>query len=342
MNSRTARILVSTVCLGLSASWSRAEDSGDFGSRPDTNASKIHPSPRLKLTAGREIVAELDQMGLFQPTRAFYAGHMGKIYEAAMAVVSRKQQYMKLGDDERYLDPTTEAHESLHAMSSLIRGARGWSISQGYDIIYVGNGKFANVRVGPGITKGQVEPWLPRQMKDSEIVKTHMSDPAFSRSNVALILEELAYHLLDGRIGLENHAYMEQKLGITTAVTVPAAVWSVVALATATMLDGDSHGFRRPEDRVEFNLLVKRLVEESVSVYSRGMNGGKYGLLANLSPELRSHFTFLLTEDSRQARAIRDFAARSFGKGWLHRLVNQVDRARQATDLSIHNGIYNP
>jgi len=338
MKSRIARILVSTVCLGLPESWSRAEDPGDFGLRPDTSAPKIHAAPRLELTAGREIVAELDQMGLFQPTRAFYAGHMGKIYDAAMAVVSRKQQYMKLGDDERYLDPTTEAHESLHAMSSLIRGARGWSISQGYDVIYVGNGEFATVRVGPAITKGQVEPWLPRHMKDSEIVKTHVIDPAFKRGNVALILEELAYHLLDGRIGLENHAYMEQKLGITTAVTVPAAAWSVVALATATMLDADPRGFRKREDRVDFNLLVKRLVEESVAVYSRGMNAGKYGLLANLSPELRSHFTFLLTEDSRQARAIRDFAARSFGEGWLHRLVNQVETARQATDLSVQKG----
>src|SRR5271157_2007718 len=123
MKSRIARILVWTVCLWLAASWSRAEDPVDSGMRPGTSASKIHPSPRLKFTAGREIVAELDQMGLFQPTRAFYAGHMGKIYDAAMAVVSRKQQYMKLGDDDRYLDPTTEAHESLHAMSSLIRGA---------------------------------------------------------------------------------------------------------------------------------------------------------------------------------------------------------------------------
>jgi hypothetical protein len=343
MKSEIARILVSTVCFWLSATWSRAEDPGDAGSGPkDTSASKIQPALGLKLTAGRQIVAELGQIGLFEPTRAFYAGHMGKIYDAAMAVVSRNQQYMKLGDDERYLDPTTEAHESLHAMSSLIRRARGWSISQGYDVIYVGNGEFATVRVGPRITKGQVGSWLPRHVKDSEIVKTHMTDPAFRRSNVALILEELAYHLLDGKIGLENHAYMEQKLGIATAVTVPAAEWSVVALATATMLDGDPKGFRRREDRVEFNLLVKRLVEESVTVYSLGMNGRKYGLLANLSPQLRSHFTFLLTEDSRQARVIRDFAAGTFGKGWLPRLVNQIETARQATDSSVHSGIYNP
>ncbi len=340
--SRIPRILVASVCLGLSARWSRAEDPGDFRSRPDTSAARTQASGRLKLTAGREIVAELDEVGLFQPARAFYAGHMGKIYDDAMAVVSRKQQYMKLGDDDRYLDPTTEAHESLHAMSSLIRGARGWSIGQGYDVIYVGNGEFASVRVGAGITKGQVQSWLPRQMKNSEIARTHMSDPAFTSSNVALILEELAYHLLDGRIGLENHAYMEQKLGIKSAVTVPAAEWSVVALATATMLDADPQGFRRREDRVEFNLLVKRLVEESVAVYARGMNGGKYGLLANLTPELRSRFTFLLTEESRQARAIRDFAARWFGKGWLNRLVDQVVTARQATEFSVHRGVDNP
>jgi hypothetical protein len=167
-----------------------------------------------------------------------------------------------------------------------------------------------------------------------------MTDSAFKGSNVALILEELAYHLLDGKIGLENHAYMERKLGITTAVTVPAAEWSVVALATATMLDGNPTGFRRRDDRVEFNLLVKRLVEESVTVYSRGMNSARYGMLANLSPELRFQFTFLSTEDSRQARAIRDFAARSFGKSWLPGLVNQVETARRATDLGIHNGIH--
>lgn len=238
-----SRMLVAVVWLGLSASWTRAEEPRDFGLKPETSAREIQAPVRLELTAGRDIIAELDQMGLYQPTRAFYAGHMGKIYDAAMAVVSRKQQYMTLGDDERYLDPTTEAHESLHAMSSLIRGARGWSISQGYDMIYVGNGQFATVRVGPGITKGHVGTWLPRHMKDSEIVKIHMSDPAFKESNVALILEELAYHLLDGKIGLENHAYMEHKLGITTAVTVPAVEWSVVALATATMLDGDPKGF---------------------------------------------------------------------------------------------------
>lgn len=339
-----SRVLVSTACLWPPATWSRADVHGTSGSgaKPDTSASKIHPAHRLELTAGREIVAELDQMGLFQPTLAFYAGHMGKIYNAAMAVVSQSQHYMKLCDNDKYLDPTTEAHESLHAMSSLIRAARGWKISQGYDVIYVGNGEFAAVRVGPGVTKGQVSSWLPRQAKYSEIVKTHMTDPAFMKSNVVLILEELAYHLLDGKIGLENHLYMEQKLGITNAVTVPAAEWSVVALATATMLDGDPKGFLRREDRVEFNLLVKRLVEESITVYSRGMNGGKYGLLANLSPELRSQFAFLLSEDSRPARAIRDFAAKTYGKGWLPRLVNQIETARQATDSSASNELHNP
>jgi hypothetical protein len=114
MKSGVARVFVSTACLGLLASGSRAEDPGDFGFGPDTSASKVRAPMHLELTAGREIVAELDQMGLFQPTRAFYAGHMGKIYTAAMAVVSRKQQYMKLGDEHTYLDPTTEAHESLH------------------------------------------------------------------------------------------------------------------------------------------------------------------------------------------------------------------------------------
>jgi hypothetical protein len=196
--------------------------------------------------------------------------------------------------------------------------------------------------VGARAIKAQVNSWLPRQLKTSEIVKIHLTDPAFMKSNVALIIEELAYHLLDAKIGLENHVYMEQKLGITTAVTVPAAEWAAVALATATMLDRDPDGFRRPEDRIEFNLLVKRLVEESVSVYARGMNGGKYGLLANLSPELRCHFSYLMTEDSRQAKAIRDFAARTFGSRWLPGLVDQIDTARQATDPTTLNGTYNP
>ena len=335
MKSRFSKFLMSTACLWLSATWTRADPPGASGldAKLDTNASRIQPPFDLKLTTGREIVAELDQMGLFHPTRAFYAGHMGKIYDAAMAMVSRDQQYAKLGDDDRYLDPTTEAHESLHAMSSLIREARGWSISQGYDVIYVGDGKFAAVRVAPGATKGQVGSWLPWRVKNSELIKIHVTDPAFMKSNVALILEELAYHLLDAMIGLENHVYMERKLGITTAVTVPAAEWSVVALATATMLDGDPQGFRRREDRVEFNLLVKRLVEQSVAMYSRGMNRRKYGLLANLSSELRSHFTFLMTEDSRQASAIREFAARTFGKGWLPGLVTQIETAKRASGV---------
>ncbi len=321
------------IFLGLSATCSRAEGSRGIDSepRPDSRSSTIHPASELKLTSTRDIVNELDEMGLFHPTQAFYSGHMGRIYDAAMAVVSRDQQYLQVSDDQKYLDPTTEAHESLHGMSSLIRRARGWSINEGYDVVYVGNGEFASVRVCPGITKGQVSAWLPRGAQDSEIVKMHLKNPAYKKSNVALIVEELAYHLLDGKIGLENHTYIEQKLGITNAVTAPAAEWSVIALATATMLDDDPGAFRRRQDRVEFNLLIQRLVDESIGVYARGMNTRKYGLLANVSPELRMHFTFLLTEDSRQARAIRDFAARTFGKEWLPGLVHQVEIAREAT-----------
>ena len=296
----------------------------------------------LPLIPGREIIRELEDAGRFKPTAAFYAGHMGRTYDAAMAVVSRGQHYMKLGDDDTYLDPTTEAHESLHAMSSLIRGARGWSISQGYDVVYVGRGQFAAVRIGAGITKGDVSPWLPRQARRSEIVKTHMGNPSYRKGHVVLVVEELAYHLLDARIGLENHSYMEQKLRITSAVTAPAAEWSVVALAAATMLDRDPEGFRRKEDRVEFNLLIKRLVEESVAAYAQGMNGEKYGRLANLVPELRLLFTYLMTEDSRQARDIRDFCAKTFGKAWLPGLVDRVETARQATEPMAYTGIYNP
>ncbi len=185
------------------------------------------------------------------------------------------------------------------------------------------------------MTKGQVSAWLPKGAQDSEIVKMHLKNPACKKSNVALIVEELAYHLLDGKIGLENHTYIEQKLGMTNAVTAPAAEWSVIALATATMLDDDPGAFRRRQDRVEFNLLIQRLVDESIGVYARGMNTRKYGLLANVSPELRMHFTFLLTEDSRQARAIRDFAVRTFGKEWLPGLVHQVEIAREATDSAL-------
>lgn len=331
------RILVLVVCVWSSTKWSKAEPWGGAGvdHKPDTSTSRVDPTARLKLSAARDIVVELDQMGLFRPARAFYAGHMGKVYDAAMAVVGRNEQYQKLGDDEQYLDPTTEAHESLHAMSSLIRRARGWSITQGYDVIYVGDGQFASVRAGAGITKGQVRAWLPRHAQQSEIVKTHLNNPAYMKSNVVLIVEELAYHLLDGKIGLENHSYMEQKLGISNAVTAPAAEWSVVALATTAMLDADPKAFRRREDRAEWNLLIKRLVEDSVAVYARGMNAARYGLLANLSPDLRTHFTYLLTEDSKQARAIRDFAARTYGKAWLGGLVDQVETARAATELGV-------
>ena len=327
-------LLAAAIFLGLPATGSGAAGPGRTEAEPstDTGFSTIRPASVLKLTSARDIVNELDQMGLFHPAQAFYAGHMGRIYDAAMAVVSRDQQYMKLGDGQKYLDPTTEAHESLHGMSSLIRRARGWSINEGYDVVYVGNGKFASVRVCSGITKGQVGAWLPRESRDSEIVKLHLKNPAYKQSNVALIVEELAYHLLDAKIGLENHDYMEQKLGITNAVTAPAAEWSVIALATAAMLDDDPGAFRRRQDRVEFNLLVKRLVDESIGVYARGMNTRKYGLLANVSPELRMHFTFLLTEGSRQARAIRDYAARTFGKDWLPGLIHQVEIARAATD----------
>ena len=85
-------------------------------------------------------------------------------------------------------------------------------------------------------------------------------------------------------------------------------------------------------DRMEFNLLVKQLVEQSVAAYAGGMNTERYGLLGNLAPELRGRFTFLLTEDSRQARNIRDFCARSFGETWLAQLVDKVKTAREATE----------
>jgi hypothetical protein len=296
----------------------------------------------LPLIPARKIIGELQDQGLFKPTPAFYAGHMGKVYDTAMSVVSRSVHYKKLSDDETYLDPTTEVHESLHGVSSLIRKARGWSISQGYDVIYVGNGEFAAVRVSPGITKGQVASWLPRRSRLSEIIGPHVKESALSKGNVALIVEELAYHLLDARIGLENHRYMEEKLGIKNAVTVPAAEWSVMALATATMLDRDPEAFRRQQDRVEFNLLVKRLVEQSVWAYAKGMNVEKYGLLGNLVPELRGHFTYLLTEDSRQARDIRNFCSRIFGRSWLSALSDQVKTAREASDAVSLGEVYVP
>jgi hypothetical protein len=169
-----------------------------------------------------------------------------------------------------------------------------------------------------------------------------MGNPSFEKGHVTLVVEELAYHLLDARIGLENHSYMEKKLGISNAVTAPAAEWSAVALAAATMLDHDPKGFRRKEDRVEFNLLIKRLVEESATLYAQGMNIEKYGRLANLAPELRSLFTYLMTEDSRQARDIRDFCARTFGKSWLTGLVDRVARAREATEPLAYTGALDP
>jgi len=307
-----------------------------------TSAKEAAAGGDLRLIPGRQIIRELEDLGRFKPASAFYAGHMGRTYDAAMAVVSRAQHYMKLCNDDIYLDPTTEAHESLHAMSSLIRSARGWSISGGYDVIYVGRGEFAAVRVGAGITKGEVGSWLPRRSSRSEIVKLHMENPSFKKGHVALIVEELAFHLLDARIGLENHSYMEQKLGISNAVTAPAAEWSVVALAAATMLDHDPEGFRRKQDRAEFNLLIKRLVEESIAAYAQGMNVEKYGLLGNVAPELRSLFTYLMTEDSRQARDIREFCAKTFGKAWLPGLVDRVASAREASEPVAHTGIYNP
>ena len=72
------------------------------------------------------------------------------------------------------------------------------------------------------------------------------------------------------------------------------------------------------------------------------MNVEKYGLLGNLAPELRSLFTYLMTEDSRQARDIRDFCAKTFGKAWLPGLVDRVTTAREATEPVAYTGIYNP
>ena len=183
----------------------------------------------------------------------------------------------------------------------------------------MGRGEFAAVRIGAGLSKDQLGPWLPRRSRRGEIVRLHVEHPSYKKGHVALVVEELAYHLLDAKIGLENHSYMERKLGIRNAVTAPAAEWSVVALAAATMLSRDPEGFRRNEDRVEFNLLIKRLVEESIEAYAMGMNADRYGRLANLAPQLRSLFSYLQTEDSRQARDIREFCTRTFGKSWLLR-----------------------
>ena len=337
-------VITGVVLLLMASARSRAGylDSDTTLRSPAMSAREVAAGGELPLIPAGEIIRELEDLGRFKPAPAFYAGHMGRTYDAAMAVVSRPQHYMKLGDEDVYLDPTTEAHESLHAMSSLIRTARGWSIGRGYDVIYVGRGEFAAVRVGAGITKGEVGPWLPRKSRRSEIVKLHMENPSFKKGHVALIVEELAYHLLDARIGLENHSYMAHKLGISNAVTAPAAEWSVVALAAATMLDRDPKGFRTKEDRVEFNLLIKRLIEESVAAYSSGMNVEKYGMLGNLAPELRTLFAYLMTEDSRQARDIREFCAKTFGKAWLPNLVDRIDSAREATEPVAYTGIYNP
>jgi hypothetical protein len=296
----------------------------------------------LKLVPAAKIVAELTRAHAFQPDRGFYAGHMGKVYDAAMAVVSRPQHYMKLGGDEVYLDPTTEAHESLHAMSSLIRNVRGWSISKGYDVIYVGSGYFAEIRVAAGRTKGQLSDWLPPSWKKGEIARMHLEDPAYRKQHVVLVIEELAYHLLDAKIGLENHSYMEQKLGNRNAVSVPAAEWSALALATAAMLDADSQAFRRPLDRQEFDGLVGRLVDEAATVYAKGMSRRRYGLLANLAPESRVRFRLPSADDSKQARSIRDFCARTYGKSWLPGLIARVDDAREVTEPAKFSEIDNP
>jgi hypothetical protein len=82
------------------------------------------------------------------------------------------------------------------------------------------------------------------------------------------------------------------------------------------------------------NLLVKRLVEESITNYARGMDGAKYGLLGNLSPETRSHFTYLETEQSPQAKAIRDFCTKTYGQHWLTDLVDRLEEAREMTESS--------
>ncbi|MFO0889327.1 MAG: hypothetical protein U0790_09330 [Isosphaeraceae bacterium] len=296
----------------------------------------------LKLKSAAEVIAELEESGNFRPAKAFYAGHMGRAYDQAMSVVAKDRHYVKLREDETYLDPTTEAHESLHGMSSLIRNARGESISAGYDVIYVGDGSFAEIRLSPGFTKAKLRRWLPRGLRSSDVARTHINDSRFSKAHVALIAEELAYHVLDGRIGLENHSYMEEKLGIKNAVTAPAAEWSILALATAAMLDTEPDAFPAEVERRQFNALVKRLVEDAVSVYARGMDGGKYGMLANLAPELRGQFTTPLAEDSRQAREIRDFCSRTFGEDWLETLRRRVEQARDSTEALANTGIYSP
>jgi hypothetical protein len=209
-------------------------------------------------------------------------------------------------------------------------------------VVYVGSGRFAEIRVAANRTKGQLSAWLPPSMKKGEIARTHVEDPVYRKGHVALVVEELAYHLLDAKIGQENHSYMEQELGNRNAVSVPAAEWSALALAAAAMLDADSEAFRRPLDRDEFNVLVGCLVDEAATVYARGMSRRGYGPLANLAPESRVHFSKLWTDDSKQARSIRDFCARTYGKGWLPGLIARVDDAREATEPARLSGIDNP
>jgi hypothetical protein len=296
----------------------------------------------LKLLSGRALISDLERLGEFEPAPPFYAGHMGKTYDDAMAVVPRDHHYVRLRDAEKYLDPTTEVHESLHGMSSLIRNVRGESIASGYDVIYLGDWQFAEIRLNPGITKAKVRGWLPRQLRSSDLVKTHLYDPGFARGHVAMIVEELAYHVLDARIGLENHRYMAHKLGITNAVTAPAAEWSILALAAATMLEAEPSAFPSAAERQQFMALIKRLVEDAVKVYCRGMDGERYGMLANLAPELRGRFTSPLTEESRQVRDIRGFCSRTYGKGWLGGLLLRVEAARTTTEPSLSPEIYDP
>src|SRR5262249_51652207 len=107
------------------------------------------------------------------------------------------------------------------------------------------------------------------------------------------------------------------------------------------MLERDTHGFPSPADRTQFSLLVRRLVEESVGYYARGMDGAKYGVLANLAPDTRSHFTLLENEESPQARAIRGFCARTYGRRWLPDLVARVESAREATEPTVTSRIHN-
>src|SRR4051812_12104733 len=49
----------------------------------------------LRLIPGREIIRELEDLGRFEPVAGFYAGRMGRTYDAAMAVVSRRAHYLK-------------------------------------------------------------------------------------------------------------------------------------------------------------------------------------------------------------------------------------------------------